>query len=93
MNLYVISQDECVGYDTWDSAVVAADNEAAARLIHPAVDRVWAPSGRWEYKELPGTEAGYHDWAFHPDKVSVEFIGKAKRGTKAGVILASFNAG
>lgn len=38
MNLYLISQDVYTGYDTYDSAVVAADTEEEARLIHPAGD-------------------------------------------------------
>jgi len=33
------------------------------------------------------------DWAYSPDQVTVEFIGKAIKGTLEGVVLSSFNAG
>lgn len=36
MNLYRISQNWNTGYDTYDSAVVAAESEDEARLIHPS---------------------------------------------------------
>lgn len=35
MNLYRISQEENQKYDTYDSAVVAADSSDIAKLIHP----------------------------------------------------------
>lgn len=39
MKLYLISQDEEHGYETYDSAVIAAENEMAARCIHPSGDK------------------------------------------------------
>jgi hypothetical protein len=35
MNLYLISQNVNNDYDTYDAAVVAANSEDEARLIHP----------------------------------------------------------
>lgn len=35
MNIYKIWVDEWLGYDTFDSAIVVASNEEAARHIHP----------------------------------------------------------
>lgn len=35
MNLYLISQSQWTGYDTFDSAVVVAESEDAARDMHP----------------------------------------------------------
>ena len=32
-------------------------------------------------------------WVNSPDEVKAEYIGMAKKGTKSGVILASYNAG
>ena len=69
MKLWRISQDINNGYDTFDSAVVAANNEKAARE----------------------TEFGY-GWC-SSEHVKAEHIGEAKRGTKPGIIVASFNAG
>lgn len=79
MNLYLISQNEDNDYDTYDSAVVAAPSEDAARNTHP--------NGRDEPWEK------YDGWCSCPELVNVELIGTALEGTKAGVICSSFNAG
>lgn len=78
MRLWLISQNDNTNYDTFDSAIVAAETEDDARMIKPC-SRDWGD--RWS------------SWARSPDKVSVEEIGTAKDGTERGVILASFNAG
>lgn len=79
MNLYLISQDVNNDYDTYDSAVVAAKNEEMARNTIPG--------------GLHNTFEHNCSWVRSPDQVKVELIGKAKAGTKPGVICASFNAG
>lgn len=78
MKLYLLSQIENRGYDTYDSAIVAARDDEGARKIHP---------------DPRGWKDPYETWANKPENVSVELIGTAKPGTKPGVILASFNAG
>ena len=83
MKLYRISQpEENVSYDTFDSAIVAAESEVEAAVMHP--------SG---FKTIPVT-SGYVNgcWVNDPNRVSVEYIGEAKEGTVAGVILSSYNA-
>lgn len=98
MKLWKISQSVNYDYDTYDSAIVAAETEDEARMIHPEgkLDRhqpsVW-DSGRysWIYR-IYSSEFRDTSWA-PPSDVTVELIGTAKPGTKAGVILASFNAG
>lgn len=77
MNLYLISQTINSGYDTYDAAVVAAVDEAAARLLNPGHDPHWERDS----------------WADSPDQVTVEHLGLAAAGINAGVLLASFNAG
>ena len=79
MKLYLLSQNQNDGYDTYDSVVVAAETEDEARLIHPG-------GNEWD------SECGCR-WAKSPAAVSVELIGVAVDGTKPGVVLASFNAG
>ena len=79
MKLWLISQTEIDEYDTFDSAVVAAETEEAARNTHPMGD------GR-------GLECNkYPSWATHADNVCAEYLGETNR--KAGVVCASFNAG
>lgn len=72
MKLYLISQDVNDGYDTFDSAVVAAHNEDEAK----------------------NTKIGWdgNEWA-EPKDVTAKLIGTAIKGTRAGEILTSFNAG
>ena len=79
MNLYLISQSQENGYDTYDSAVVAAKTAKAARETHPSIALI---EPRWG-----------DSWASNPKYVTAELIGKAKPKTEAGVICASFNAG
>ena len=77
MKLYLISQTQNDGYDTYDSAVVAASDEAHARSINP--------DGKW--RDYAGA------WCASADDVTAVYLGEAKEGTEAGVICASFNAG
>lgn len=78
MKLWRIWQTVNDGYDTYDSAVVAAETENDARKINPCA---WPPSGPDEC------------WAM-PEHVSAQYIGEAAPGIEAGrVIVASFNAG
>lgn len=79
MKLWLISQEENCGYDTYDSAVVAAETEDAARRTLPS------DYERWGRK--------YSAWASSPDNVTAELIGEAAPNVEAGVVLASFNAG
>lgn len=102
MNLYIISQNKNKGYDTYDSAVVAAENEIKARLTYPGQsDYVSARlmhnhnqntfiEGKWRYGDNFEFEAS--EWA-EPEHVQVQLIGVAVKGTEAGVICASYNAG
>lgn len=77
MKLYYVSQKENNDYDTFDSMVVAAESEEAARNT--------TPDGH------PFT-ANYGSWASSPDNVTVELIAE-DTNQDAGVICASFNAG
>lgn len=81
MKLWRLSQNINTGYDTFDAAIVAAETEAKARLLHPS-----------KYPDWNGKDEEWHDWC-DAAYVTVELIGDAIPGTKTGVILASFNAG
>jgi hypothetical protein len=80
--LFKISQDVNKEYDTYDSAVVAAESGEDAVQIHPA-----GP------ERFVTTDSERLDtWAKAAD-VECEYLGEAKEGTERGVICASFNAG
>ena len=85
MKIYLISQNENRGYDTYSDAVVAAPDENTARIIHPSGD-IWGVD--W----VP-VDYAFPTWASRPDSVKVELIGEAVEGTKQGVICSSFHAG
>lgn len=84
MKLYHISQSEQTGYDTYDSAVVVAESEDAARIMHPDT-----------LSNIPRHDVGsYPDWTNDPSKVQVIYLGIADASiTEPRVICASFNAG
>jgi hypothetical protein len=83
MNLYLLSQYEERGYDSFDSCVVAALNEDDARMINPnnyGDHDPWTKSSRC--------------WCNSPDDVVVELVGVADKSIDtARIILSSFNAG
>lgn len=84
MNIYKISQSERSGYDTFDSAIVTAENEEQARIMHPL-----------EYNENPQDDwydDWMHVWASKPENVKVELIGISKSNVSE-FVLKSFNAG
>ena len=92
MKLFYISRTDATSYDEYDSAVVAAETEQDAQKTHPAGEYEWnEETERWVRK----SDRRSSDWGewLDPKKVEVEYIGEAKKGTKAGVICASFNAG
>ena len=92
MNLYLISQDINDGYDTYDSAVVCAETESEASLMHPS-ECAKLTANEWLIDA--GSGFIWHDdtWAERPENVKVKLIGTADKSIKKGVVLASFNAG
>lgn len=98
MKLWLISQRDNNGYDTYDSAVVAAETEEEARCIHPDnwgsgdARIVWnGLQWMWHLSDGRVLNYGCNSWTI-PDRVSVEFLADGYTGS-AGCVLASFNAG
>lgn len=98
LKLWLISQDDNDGYDTYDSAVVAAETEKDARETHPCMisNALWVGDsnrGAWVSVRKDGSsyEAG-HGWTI-PERVSAVQIGVALPHQERAVICASFNAG
>ena len=82
MKLFLVSRSDCPDWDEYDSFVVAAESETAARLVHPnGIDEMAGERCR-------GT------WPVNPGLLDVREIGEAAASVKAGeVLIASFNAG
>lgn len=91
MNLYKLSQTTFTGYDVYDSAVVAAESEEIARIIHPSTLSFLDYPNK-EIKYIPNGN-GYSNWPDDPEYITVEYLGKAAVGTPRGVICSSYNAG
>lgn len=88
--LWLISQNQNSGYDTYDSSVVVAETSDAAKWIHPR-GRKFDP---YESEEYFRWDYAFGCWASHPDKVDVKCIGTASSNLKDGqVVCSSFNAG
>ncbi len=87
MYLYLISQDENNKYDTFDSAVVAAPNEATARNVDP--EHSWSTDNPvfMDWSKHQGT------WCSRPELVTVKPIGIAADPDFVGCLCGSFNAG
>lgn len=84
MKLWLITQDINNGYDTYDSAVVAAGTEDQAKAIHPSGDnKDWSHYGRGWFKS----------WCKNPKQVQATYLGDAAEGQPLGVVLASYNSG
>lgn len=86
MKLFLISQKYNRGFDTYDSAVVAAQDEATARHMDPETGH---PLNWGRFSPLKPCVW----WCSSPDRVTVVYLGEAGPGIEQGVICASFNAG
>lgn len=84
MKLFLISQEENTGYDTFDSAVVAAMTEEDAQKVIPYNPNCFDGT---EKRTWGGT------WAWNKDAVEVKLIGTTNKYKAGTVICASFNAG
>lgn len=94
MKLFKISQNKNNRYDTYDSAVVCAENEEDAKTIHPdgkANDASTDPAIYRRGRSFDSPDF-IDDWTGLSD-IEVEYIGEAKEGLERGVVVASFNAG
>lgn len=87
LNLYL---DVNCDYDTYDAAIVAAESEDEAKLIHPR-SYIWVDDVGWTYS-TSGKVISFC-WSNTPDQVTVTLIGTAADEVKKGVVIASFNAG
>ena len=81
MKLYLLTQNDNTGYDTYDSCIVCAENEQDAITISPD-----------EYHKIED-KYQYTSWAREVSSITCEEIGEANEKQVRGVVLASFNAG
>jgi hypothetical protein len=93
MEIFSIHRESLGGLNTFDGAVVIAENEFQARLIHP--DRIsFFEDGKWRISRPTGPDRDNDDgsWVL-PGDVLVIHIGSAlPEFTNNKVVCASFNA-
>lgn len=88
LKLFLISQNVNNGYDTYDSAVVAARTAEEASRIHPEDIFIGNIPGL-----RPSSDSYYKEtWADYKD-VCVTYIGEAADNIIKSVLCSSFNAG
>jgi hypothetical protein len=96
MKLWLISQNVNNNWDTYDSAVVAAETEEDARNTYPdnwdSDPKRWNGSKWFRYLE-DGRVLDYPGGSWTtPNNVQVQFLADGYEGP-AGTVCASFNAG
>ena len=84
MKLYLISQTQNLAWDSFDSAVVAAEDEDTARHMNPE------NGNQMQDKDWNDV---FPSWCSSPDDVTVEYLGEADSGIESGVICSSYKAG
>ena len=92
LNLYLLTQSENRGYDTYDSCVVAAASPEDAVLIDPRGDVFGSEPNVHFHGWKKGTARSYDSWASSPAAVKAKLVGVAAEGVY-GVVCSSFNAG
>jgi hypothetical protein len=86
MYLYLITRNDDGDYDQYDSAVVAAPDEATAKDLIERNSEYWT-NHTWK-REGESFKAEYNKL-----DITIELIGTAIGEMPTGVVVASFNAG
>ena len=97
MNIYLITAKNHGGYDTYDSAVVIAESEHAARVTCPSGYNRWI-DGQWHFvfndgRTEPNSRYEWPNNPLDPDVIEVRLVGAAAPGFVPGVVCSSYNAG
>ena len=100
MKIYKISQKVNNNYDTYDSAIVCAENEEDAKTIYPSE---FYTRSYYNYKKKcfmdyyantnDTFEISSSSWTNNLKCIEVKYLGEANEKIKRGVILSSFNGG
>jgi len=93
MNIYLVKRTDNVGYDDFDSFIVAAKTELEALRTHPQDS--WSSSGKkiWNSESGNWGEDPCGTWVDSLHELVIKYLGEGREDLEAGVILASFNAG
>lgn len=87
MKLYLVSQKQNNDYDTYDSFVVAANNEEEAKNTNPHNGLQLSKKDWEDYGNK------WRTWCDDIKHVDVKYLGKANSSVKQGIVCSSFYAG
>ena len=97
MNVYKIDHRNWDFY-TWQSAVVFAENEEAAKRLHPSGEGIWK-DGKWRYFDPNKIKDGDTEprdpddlidaWC-KPENVKVQFVCTTEDDVSMGIIDSTF---
>lgn len=94
MKLWKIWQEQNQTYDTYDSAVVAAETEEVAKKIIPGHGKEWSQDGKLMRRIRDKVQLDqWPSWASELSAVQVQYLGEASPDIETGIIVASFNPG
>ena len=86
MYLYLITRNDGVDYDQYDSAVVAAPDEATAKDLIERNSECWT-NHTWK------REGEFFKAEYNKLDITIELIGTAVDGIEPGIVVDSYNAG
>jgi hypothetical protein len=103
MNIYLLSRKDDVGYDEYDSFVIASNSAEEAIRYDPSGRKIEAFGGKlgyWYENEFSNEKRfwEYGEWGSWPvinreSIVEITIVGTTDKYTEPTVICASFNAG
>lgn len=92
LSLYLLTQRGIISDDTYDSCLVCAESEDAAKRIHPDTDYIWRDGEGWIWKDR-GYKHDGAEWPNRLENIRCKLIGTAQEGIEKGVVIASYNVG
>ncbi len=94
MKLYLLTQNENTGYDTYDSMVIAAENEIDAKMLsfvqsYELIESEFVEEPDWRNYKFSNSYFGNQNWSRNP---KIELISEDTNQNE-GIVCSSFNAG
>jgi hypothetical protein len=92
LRIYLLTNETVGGWDTFHSCVVAATDEASARLTHPGGSTYVEGKGWCFRRGQRWVPEPHREWP-DPKDVVIVSVGVADEHVKAGIISKSFISG
>ena len=92
--IFLVKRTDSIDYDEYDSFVVVAPSETAARHTHPSAREytTWCADRKCWVCSIYNEPDRYNGWTNNLESLVITRVGDADVGVE-GIICASFNAG